>query len=344
MKIKKENFFGMIAENAFEFLERSIKEFKEDPKHSIIDFSTAIELIVKARLLNEHWSLIVSKPDEADITKFKAGDFHSVNLNQAKSRLKGIANICFDKEVSDCFESIRTHRNKLVHFYHPEENASGKKGFKECIAVDECRGWFYLQRILTGNFGEPFAKFSRRIGKITRMMGEQRRFLKAKFEILQPEIASLKKQGAIIGTCPVCRFKSWKFDDVEIGIVGGVCLVCAYEGFHLKIICPECGKKLSLKSEGERICRTCNREISIQEVKLALNIDESSKDYFSDPTNGYCGECGYSQDSTVIPLFEGFICLNCLATFEKLNQCEWCSELVTSDTEGSNLYGCLMCD
>lgn len=31
----------------------------------------------------EHWSLIISKPEQADLGKFKEGDFQSVTLDEA---------------------------------------------------------------------------------------------------------------------------------------------------------------------------------------------------------------------------------------------------------------------
>jgi hypothetical protein len=46
-----------ISESAFDFLESSVDEIKTHPKYSVIHFATAVELLLKARLIHEHWSL-----------------------------------------------------------------------------------------------------------------------------------------------------------------------------------------------------------------------------------------------------------------------------------------------
>ena len=47
--MKKEEMFSRLVENAFDFLFKAIAEIKEQPKHSIIHFYAAVELLVKAR-------------------------------------------------------------------------------------------------------------------------------------------------------------------------------------------------------------------------------------------------------------------------------------------------------
>lgn len=47
-----EHFFNLIATNAIEFFNASIKDFKTRPKYSVINFCSGLELILKARLLN----------------------------------------------------------------------------------------------------------------------------------------------------------------------------------------------------------------------------------------------------------------------------------------------------
>ncbi|HEX4556398.1 MAG TPA: hypothetical protein VH249_20580 [Xanthobacteraceae bacterium] len=76
-----------LIENALDFLTRAIDEFEGAPKYSIIHFYAAIELFLKARLLDEHWSLIVSK--EPDRAKFESGDFVSVAFDTICIRLAG---------------------------------------------------------------------------------------------------------------------------------------------------------------------------------------------------------------------------------------------------------------
>ena len=85
-----------------------------------VNFSSSIELFFKARLLKEHWSLILKRPDKANISSFLEGEFQSVGINDTIKRLKNIAKESFSKDEVTCFEELRTHRNKLVHFFNPK--------------------------------------------------------------------------------------------------------------------------------------------------------------------------------------------------------------------------------
>jgi hypothetical protein len=55
--------FNSVVENALDFLKQSILELKKSPKYSVIHFCAAIELFLKARLMLEHWTLIVGAPE-----------------------------------------------------------------------------------------------------------------------------------------------------------------------------------------------------------------------------------------------------------------------------------------
>ena len=92
--------FDDVVRNAFDFLRRSIDELETHPKYSVIHFYSAIELFVKARLLKEHWTLIVTRPEQADRAKFQRGDFQSVGLKEASGRLeKVVADGLLDEEL-----------------------------------------------------------------------------------------------------------------------------------------------------------------------------------------------------------------------------------------------------
>jgi hypothetical protein len=67
-----------IVNNGFDFFRKSLAEFDAEPKFSVIHFFAAVELFLKARLMAEHWSLVVSKDPSWE--GFERGDFKSVTL------------------------------------------------------------------------------------------------------------------------------------------------------------------------------------------------------------------------------------------------------------------------
>src|SRR4051812_40197396 len=105
-----------LVDNAVDFLETATNEFEERPKYSVIAFHSAVELFLKARLLHEHWSLVVSK--NPDIGSFDDGDFQSVTFEEACQRLAKIVGSGLSDHALRSFNEIRKHRNKMVHFFH----------------------------------------------------------------------------------------------------------------------------------------------------------------------------------------------------------------------------------
>src|SRR4051812_44192212 len=80
--------FDKLVENGLDFLQRSLSEVKKNPKYSVIHFSSGIELLLKARLLHEHWSLVVVKPGEITKQQFLSGDFESVSPRKCMERIE----------------------------------------------------------------------------------------------------------------------------------------------------------------------------------------------------------------------------------------------------------------
>ena len=46
------DIFDSLTRNAFDFLERGITEFDKSPKYSVIHFCAAVEMLLKARLID----------------------------------------------------------------------------------------------------------------------------------------------------------------------------------------------------------------------------------------------------------------------------------------------------
>lgn len=87
---QEKNDFALVVDNALDFFQKALEEFDKKPKYSVIHFHAAIELIMKARLLWEHWTLIITRPETANLKSFRSGDFQSVSIRDAKTRLESI--------------------------------------------------------------------------------------------------------------------------------------------------------------------------------------------------------------------------------------------------------------
>ncbi|EEG74923.1 hypothetical protein [[Clostridium] hylemonae] len=82
-------------------------------KHIILNLANCIELLIKYRLEQEHWTLIFSDLNKAKYSDYLVGDFISVDVKSGILRLK---NICEMKYVFTASIHIYQYRNRLMHY------------------------------------------------------------------------------------------------------------------------------------------------------------------------------------------------------------------------------------
>ena len=84
-------------------------------KHVIINLSTCMELLIKFRLLEEHWAFIFDDVNKAKECDFDTGNFVSVGFARSIERLRNLCKI----ETSKYFtasQQLQKYRNRAVHF------------------------------------------------------------------------------------------------------------------------------------------------------------------------------------------------------------------------------------
>jgi hypothetical protein len=204
-----------LVENALDFLNVAIEQFEEKPKHSIINFYSAVELFLKARLLYEHWSLVVtSNPDKQ---RFAAGDFQSVSFEDACTRLQRIVQSPLPDNARLSFDVVRKHRNKMVHFFHEGDS---KKASLGDIAAEQLRAWHHLNALLSGQWRREFDNLKPKLAVIESKLSRHRQYLRVKFDELGEQIAAIQERGGRIEPCESCGFKAAEateiLDDLDL--------------------------------------------------------------------------------------------------------------------------------
>ena len=339
-KSKKEDFFHSVVANAFDFMEKAIGEFESHPKHSVINFYTAVELIIKSRLMREHWSLVVSK--DPDYQRFTSGDFVSVTFDVACERLTKIARSGLPDEAKKNFDSVRKHRNKMVHFFH---ETADDKNIIQSIAKEQLRAWYDLHKLMSTIWRDFYTDYYGKIQRIERLLGNHREFLKFKYLDIQDDIAKRKDNGVSFSICSSCSFPSAESEEPVEPVLTLRCLVCSYVDRSIKIECPECQKPGRLREGGSYTCDSPDCETALDAEGLAdlLNsemVDPS--DAYNARTPAHCGECeGYH---TVIEFNHRYLCLQCLQFSSDISACEFCGEFGTGTLEESYSSGCIACE
>jgi hypothetical protein len=87
-----------------------------DLKYAVLHLQAAVEVLLKARLLREHWSLVFNDPGKATRKDFDSADFESCTTGAAVDRLRDIVGITFDKKETDALKELAKDRNSLQHY------------------------------------------------------------------------------------------------------------------------------------------------------------------------------------------------------------------------------------
>jgi hypothetical protein len=92
------------------------QEKKRLIKYSSLHLSSGIELILKNRLLEEHWTYVFNDMNRAKKSSFDEGDFSSLGFSKLFERLENLCNLLINDNNKKRITKLRNQRNRLEHF------------------------------------------------------------------------------------------------------------------------------------------------------------------------------------------------------------------------------------
>jgi hypothetical protein len=249
-----------LTDNAFDFLYDGIEYAKKDNnrdwKYALLHTANAIELMMKAVLEKEHWSLLFENLDNADKEMLTRGDFQSVKFETAHKRLKSIVGIDFSPNEEKYLTKIREKRNRITHFsveLHIEEVKSIiAKGIGVFLKL-------YKEIETEENFDDKLHHIN------SELLGFQK-YVDLRLAEIRKETKDSEIPDSIFLTCLICLQETIVIDDKYKQLL---CKFCGAEFSHEDMAnyasdgyggaCPECldGALAFLKDSNEYICTKC---------------------------------------------------------------------------------------
>jgi hypothetical protein len=79
------------VQNGLDYPQSVIEHLQDSPgprelKYAVLHLQAATEVLLKVRLIREHWSLVFKNPDKASRASFYSGEFQSINLEESLAR------------------------------------------------------------------------------------------------------------------------------------------------------------------------------------------------------------------------------------------------------------------
>jgi hypothetical protein len=222
MSTKKKEVRFTLLENGLDFILSALEHISDNPsdrelKYAILHLSSGVELVLKERLKQEHWSLVFEKIEKVNKQSYEAGEFESVRIDTCIDRLNGICGLSFRPEHKEALKHLRNKRNKLEHFSSVDSTDAMKSATAKVLSI-------VLDFIVKNLSPKKFNKTEIRIFKeIKSKVMELEDFAKHRMETLKGELGEKSKDCYII-QCPACYQEALILGDGD-----PKCLFCFYE-------------------------------------------------------------------------------------------------------------------
>lgn len=298
-----------VLENGLDFVLHSINDLtiaNEDTtdedakkrliKYALLHLSSGIELVLKSRLFQEHWTYVFADMNKAKKELLESGDFKSVDNDVLLTRLENLCNIKIEQHNVRTLKNLRKRRNRAEHFDFNEPILSVESLIHKSISI--------LIKFLVENYDVDgfcdeesilFTEIKNSMRKLTKHYDDAKTIAQKMLEQ-----TGLSEYSCI---CPQCQ-ESFLLRDDDVK-----CLFCGYEdngesaannyifnimgldkystvkdgGEYPLYDCPQCGKEtLVVMEENEgAFCFSCDFNCDNDEVKFC-----SSCGSFFYETNG----------------------------------------------------------
>ncbi|MEU1516185.1 hypothetical protein ABZ490_29295 [Streptomyces sp. NPDC005811] len=217
-----------------------------DLKYAVLHLQAAAEVLLKARLLREHWNLVFKDPGKATRKAFESGDFESCGTDATVERLRDIAGVTIDRKDVEALKDLARDRNALQH-YGLTHNA-------HAVEARAGRVLDFLMRFLDTQLlplleGDERERAKHDMGPVAVGVRHISSYVKRRLDRLRGELAGLEDQTIMCPYCEQmtlivasgsgdCRFCGGSWDSAEL--LAFDYLGCPDGRLALTFICPQC--------------------------------------------------------------------------------------------------------
>jgi hypothetical protein len=303
--------FPPIA-NGIDYLQSVVNHLADeltvrDLKYAVLHLQSATEVLLKARLQQEHWSLVFKDPGKADRVRFENGEFESCGTAEAISRLRGIVGIVVSEKDTKEITQLAKWRNALQHY---GLSVAAPAVESRAAQVLDILLRFITDHLVPGLSGGEAEFADEGIYAVRSRLAKIQAFIKTRMDRLRPELEPYAAQTI---ACPECSQPA-----LPLVVDGPLsCRFCEETwatpeqlAHHYARIVLNPNAYVDFESGGDgslrRTCPDCRSELLVLEARTTAAPDRPSPLCFS------CGNsyeelvaCEYGCGSVVVPTKDG---------------------------------------
>ncbi|WP_157878862.1 hypothetical protein [Streptomyces sp. CT34] len=236
-----------------DYLASAVEQLADDEeenslKYGVLHLQAAAEVLLKVRLVEEHWSLIFKNPGLASRESYDRGDFESCTLEGAIERLEKISEIPISEKAKGRIKRLSRHRNQLQHYGARLESSNAVRA----VAVDVLD---FLVDFIVGWIGpepdsEEFDDYHNRVDEIRKNLHRVEELVDKRFKRVTKDLT----ENDFVAPCPACGRISLVLDDIK----SAKCRFC-HSFWPNAGISPLGALTPEKIEEAENRCRICGR-------------------------------------------------------------------------------------
>ncbi|MFI8265308.1 hypothetical protein [Streptomyces sp. NPDC085665] len=273
-------------------------------KYAVLHLQAATEVLLKARLQREHWSLVFAKPETATRKNFESGTFDSCTTEGTIARLQGIAGVVIDDKTVGYVKDLIKSRNALQHY---GLTYSARSVESHAVKVLDFLLAFVHTELLPALSPDEVRKVAGTLETVGEDVRTIQSFIKRRLNRLKGELRAVQDKTV---ECPSCD--QWAM------VVGG--------------------------QEGEPTCHFCHQNWGDRGANGAADLYQWARTEDSEviepcPT---CGVKALLLDCVQVaadPLTRCSLCFGCGTRHDDLPACNACEKLYVPDKDTMGLCG-----
>ena len=281
-----------LLQNAEDFLREAVKYAKasspRDWKYATLHLWSALELLLKALLEGEHWSLLFEDINKASRKKLSEGDFQTVRFDTALERIHGIVGISIGERDLRYLRQLRDLRNRMTHSVVKLNVEQAKSVVARGISVFLTLEQQHLHE-------EPDRALEY---EVNQALQDFQKYVDARLRDLKAELERSDRPHRWFRTCSSCTQETLVSRDET-----AACLFCGEEVAFEDLAhyhsegpagpCPECEEGILAfvllnNDEGRFVCPKCGFET---EENRNTSCGRCGKEYWNEDGSPMCDDC-----------------------------------------------------
>lgn len=301
-----------LVGNALDFFSQAVLLLDQNEprklKYAILHLASAAELMLKARLAQEHWTLIFRNPSKASIEEFERRKFTSVDFDGTLERLKNVCRLDLSRHRAT-LQALRDMRNEIQHF-----EFGGAIPEITSILV---KTWSFLWDFIHEEVAHQLdGELSALLDDIKGRMIKLEAYVRQRLAEIASRLAGPLREGTLIVGCPFCLQETL----VVPGEEDPYCPFCRYE------------------SDSEQVADDW--------ATVFVGYPHTDpKERSIDPVLKECPACGVEtmiefESGSMYPADPAWICFSCGESGSPTSECHSCGEEFPWEME---VYQCAKC-